>query len=98
MEVIYQLQGQLFEWDAEKAAVNLRKHHISFERACEIFFDPFVCLADATEGDEVRDAAIGLTEDWSLLFVVHAERLEDRIRIISARLATLQERRHYEHD
>jgi uncharacterized DUF497 family protein len=47
MDVTYQIQGQLFEWDAEKAAVNLRKHGISFERSCEVFFDPFIFLVDA---------------------------------------------------
>jgi len=26
MDVMYQIKGQLFEWDAEKAAVNVRKH------------------------------------------------------------------------
>lgn len=98
MDVSYQIQGQLFEWDAEKAAVNLRKHGISFERACEVFFDPFIFLVDATGPGEAREAAIGLSEDWSLLFVVHVERREDAIRIISARPATPEERKHYEND
>ncbi len=98
MDVIFQIQGQLFEWDAEKAAANLRKHRISFEKASEVFFDPFVRLVDATDLGEMREAAIGLTEEWSLLFVVHVERKEDAIRIISARPATPEERRHYEHD
>jgi uncharacterized DUF497 family protein len=97
-DVIYQIQGQLFEWNAEKAAVNLRKHRIYFEKACEVFFDPFIRVVDATELGEVREAAIGLTEDWSLLFVVHVERREDAIRIISARPATPEERRQYEND
>jgi uncharacterized DUF497 family protein len=46
--------------------------------------------------EEVRDAAIGLTEDWTLLFVVHLMREGDTIRIISARPATAWERRSYE--
>ena len=70
MGVTYKLQGQVFEWDAAKAASNLRKHNISFEQACEVFFDPFVRLVDAGDSGEVREAAIGLTEDWSMLFVV----------------------------
>jgi uncharacterized DUF497 family protein len=45
---------------------------------------------------EIRVAAIGLTEDWSMLFVVHMWREGDFIRIVSARLATAQERRSYE--
>lgn len=35
MNVTYEIRGQLFEWDAEKAAFNLRKHRVSFEKACE---------------------------------------------------------------
>jgi uncharacterized DUF497 family protein len=97
MDVAYELHGQVFEWDPRKAAANLRKHQISFERACEVFFDPFVRVVDASdEDDELREAAVGLTEDWSLLFVVHVQRHGDSIRIISARQATPMERRTYE--
>ncbi len=70
--------------DAAKAAANLRKHRVGFEKACEVFFDPFVRLADAGGHGEAREAVIGLTEDWDLLFVVHMVRHPDAIRIISA--------------
>ena len=96
MDVSYELHGQVFEWDAAKAASILRKHDISFEQACEVFFDPFVRLVDASDGGEAREAAIGLTEDWSLLFVVHVVRDANTIRIVSARPAKLPERRYYE--
>ena len=98
MDVSYQVHGQPFEWDREKALANLRSHNVSFEKACEVFFDPFVVFVDASDGTEARDAAVGLSEDWDLLFVVHVVRREATIRIISARLATSSERRHYEHD
>jgi uncharacterized DUF497 family protein len=71
MDAYFILEGQHFRWDIEKALSNFNKHGIRFEYACEIFFDPFVRLVDATVEDEPRDAAIGLTEDWTLLFVVH---------------------------
>jgi uncharacterized DUF497 family protein len=29
-----------FEWDINKARLNIKKHEISFERAAEIFLDP----------------------------------------------------------
>lgn len=84
----------------EKAAANLLKHGVSFEKACEVFFDPFVHVVDATDRDEeARDAAIGFAEDWKMLYVVHlvrdGENLES-IRIVSARAATRQERDEYE--
>jgi uncharacterized DUF497 family protein len=96
MDVQYELYGQMFEWDVEKAAANLLKHHVSFEKACEAFFDPFLALIGASGDDETREAAIGLTEDWSLLVVVHVVRQANTLRIISARPATPPERRGYE--
>jgi uncharacterized DUF497 family protein len=96
MDVLFRLQGQHFVWNAEKASTNLTKHGISFESACQVFFDPLLCVEDASSEGEQRDAAIGLAEDWTLLFVVHIVRQEDVIRIISARIATPNERRAYE--
>jgi uncharacterized protein len=92
------LHGQLFEWDAEKAAANSRKHGVTFYEACEVFFDPFFRLTDAGAESETRLAAIGYTERSRCLCVVHLERAEGTIRIISARLVTAEERRFYEHE
>ncbi len=96
MDASYTFQGLDFEWDTRKASTNLRKHRLSFEIACQVFLDPFVCIVEAgiIEG-ESRDAAIGLSEDWRLLYVVYTLR-EEKIRIISARVATSMERKLYE--
>jgi uncharacterized protein len=91
-------QGQRFVWDAEKAAGNVSKHGVSFEKASEVFFDPFVLIEDASPANEERQAAIGLTEDWQMLFVVHLMHEEDAIRIVSARPATPHERSRYENE
>lgn len=92
----HSIHGIRFEWHAAKAAANRRKHRIEFEQACEVFFDPFLRLLDAgQEGEEAREAALGLTENWQLLYVVFVER-RDVFRIVSARRATHAERRHYE--
>jgi len=96
MDVHFLYQGQRFIWDHEKASGNLAKHGVGFETACQVFSDPFVRVEDASAEDELRDAAIGLAEDWTLLFVVHIFREESVIRIISARAATAHERRLYE--
>ena len=98
MGITYTLAGQTFEWDAEKAASNLSKHGVAFPEACEVFFDPFFRLVDATAGEEAREAAIGYSENSRLLFVVHVARREESIRIISARPATAEERKFYEHE
>ena len=96
MDVQIELDGLTFEWDSRKAAANLRKHQVSFEQACEVFFDPFVRIVDAGPHAEAREAAVGLTEDWRTLFVVHVVRQGEIIRIVSAREATKAERRRYE--
>jgi len=96
MNVNYTLHGIKFEWDDDKASTNLRKHQISFETACEIFLDPFIKLVDEEEVDgELREAAIGMTVDWRLLYVVYVFR-DDVVRIISARPVTTVERKQYE--
>jgi len=96
MDVNFLHLGQRFVWDSEKASSNAGKHGVSFEVACQVFFDPFIRIEDASGGGERREAAIGLTEDWVLLFVVHMVREDEAIRIISARPATAHERKSYE--
>ena len=96
MDVLFLHHGQQFIWDAEKATANLPKHGIRFEAACDVFLDPLVRNADASIDEELREAAIGMTEDWTLLFVVHLVCVDDWIRIISARSATAKERKFYE--
>jgi uncharacterized DUF497 family protein len=97
MDVEYSCQGILFEWDADKAAANVAKHGISFEAACEAFFDPFVVVTDEEiVGDEARDTIVGMTLRWKVLCVIYTVRIAERYRIISAREATPTERQDYE--
>jgi len=96
MNVRYTLHNIPFEWDSRKATANFRKHDISFELACEAFFDPFVYyLKDEIVEGEERETIIGLTTTWQLLYIVYALR-DDIIRIVSARLVTNSEREAYE--
>ncbi|NOX64170.1 MAG: BrnT family toxin [Chloroflexi bacterium] len=96
MDTFFVLYDVRFEWDADKALMNLRKHGVSFELACEVFFDPFFLIVkeDIIEG-EVRNAIVGLTTSWQLLYVVYVTR-NDAIRIISARRTTRKEQLEYE--
>lgn len=83
-----------FEWDEEKNTINKKKHKISFEIAKEIFHDENrIEVYDKTHSiEEDRYNTIGLVND--VLFVVYTERKE-KIRLISARLASEKERRLY---
>jgi uncharacterized protein len=79
----------VFEWDSEKAKINLQRHNISFEEARLAFDDKNLvdALDESHSDNELRFNLIGLTEK-GLLFVVYTERGDDVIRIISARKAT----------
>ena len=46
----------LFEWDAEKAASNLRKHSVSFDEGKTLFNDPLL----ATFPDSEHSTAEGV--------------------------------------
>ena len=81
-----------------KAASNLARHGVRFEQARESFLDPLACYEDASPQEETRQACIGLTADYRLLYVVHVVREGDVLRLISARLAEPAERRRYEND
>ena len=82
-----------FEWDAGKAASNLRKHGISFDEAVTVFADRQALTFADTDHFELEDRSrtYGLSNKGRLLVVIHAER-RDNVRIISARRATRYEK------
>ena len=86
-----------FEWDEEKAQVNLKKHRVSFEEAMTVFVDPLSMTISDTDHsvNEFRYIDVGRSEKCRLLVVVYAER-GSNIRLISCRKATHSERRRYE--
>ena len=89
--------GLAFEWDEHKATLNTRKHGVSFEEASTVFADPLALTIDdlVHSEDEDRYATLGESQRSRLLVVVFTDR-DDRIRIISARVATRRERKDYE--
>jgi len=95
---VFVRDGQAFEWDRAKAAGNLVKHGIAFHQAAEVFLDAFVKACDPGEGQKAREAAMGLTGSWQLLFVVYQVQATGTIRLISARQATQHERGRYENE
>lgn len=86
-----------FEWDNGKAALNSRKHGVTFEAAARAFEDELSAtfpVPDHSQGER-RLITYGLAPDGRLLVVSHTER-GGTIRIISARVATKRERSRYE--
>lgn len=86
-----------FEWNPDKATSNYQKHNVSFEEAATVFDDSLsITFPDPDHAiGENRYVIIGLSRFGQLLIVAHTDRGE-KVRIISARKATRQERRFYE--
>jgi uncharacterized DUF497 family protein len=79
-----------FEWDEEKAMVNIKKHGVAFEEILSVFDDPnmieyFDDSHSTDEEDRIR--GIGMLQDVLLVYVCYTER-NGRTRIYSARKTT----------
>ena len=88
-----------FSWDPKKAAANFKKHGVSFEEASTVFRDTLSATGSDPDHsfDEARIVTFGNSTNNRLLVIAHTEE-NDKIRIISARLMTRQERRIYEEE
>lgn len=92
------MDGYRFEWDPHKAAINRRKHGVSFEEAMTGFADECAVVIDDPDhsGTEDRFILLGMSSTLRILVVVHCEGSDvDAIRIILARKATPRERLQY---
>ena len=86
-----------FEWDPQKATLNLARHGVSFQEATTVFDDMLsVAVPDPDHSiEENRFIIVGQSHRGRLLIVSHVER-GDRIRLINARELTHTERSAYE--
>ncbi|APB34119.1 hypothetical protein GlitD10_1793 [Gloeomargarita lithophora Alchichica-D10] len=86
-----------FEWNPDKAKLNLEKHDVSFHEAATVFNDPLsVTFPDPDHSiGENRYVIIGISRFSQLLVIAHTDRGE-KVRIISARKTTRLERKFYE--
>jgi uncharacterized protein len=87
-----------FEWDDQKAKANFKKHKVRFDEASTVFGDPVAKIfADEDHSaQEHREIIVGQSILNRLLVVSFTERGHDRVRIISARVATRRERKDHE--
>jgi uncharacterized DUF497 family protein len=85
-----------YQWDREKAGINLKKHAVDFADAVGVFEDPLaLTIDDPHSPDEPRWLTLGADFEGRILVVVYTYRGE-AIRLISARKATKRERDSYE--
>jgi uncharacterized DUF497 family protein len=86
-----------FSWNQRKAAINLRKHAVSFTEAASVFYDPMSITYQDTDDsdDEERFVIVGISKKSRLLMISHLDDGEN-VRIISARTLNKTERYLYE--
>ena len=87
-----------FDWDPNKAAVNLQKHGVSFEETATVFDDIDALRIYEPDHSETEDRFIllGMSTHLRILVVCHCYRENDEtVRIISARKATAKESAEY---
>ena len=86
-----------FEWNPQKATLNLAKHNVSFDEASTVFNDPLSRTFDDPDHslDERRFIIVGYSDRNRLLFVCHTDD-EKIVRLISAREVTSNERKQHE--
>lgn len=85
-----------FEWDDHKEAANFKKHGIHFMTAAKVFKDPRKLIREDEEHPEEERYDV-LGKVGKVLFVVCVFKDQNTIRIISARAASIPERRRYEY-
>ena len=79
-----------FDWDDDKAAINLIRHNITFEMAALVFLDESRLIAHDNRFDYGEERMITMGHiDNRLHVIVYTER-KDIIRIISARKANIK--------
>ena len=90
-----------FEWDPHKERINIRLHGVTFEQASYVFADPFALNKYDGKHSQNEDRWIlsGKSLNEIILVVVHTYRNSsgiERVRIISARKATKNEKQVYD--
>lgn len=83
-------------WNAAKAEENYKKHGIDFIEARSVLESEVQFVLTDSSHSEERFIALGFSASLRLLVVIYNYRMENVIRIISARKATRKERETYE--
>lgn len=85
-----------FEFDPRKALANFHKHGVSFAEVEPVFYDDFALTREDNDAaGEARFVTVGMDALGRIVAVCWSQR-GDNIRLISARAATLTERKSYE--
>ncbi len=95
MNIVYELNDIVFEWDSDKADKVLQDHKITMQEACTVFFDDMALYEnDYREYNEDRYLIIGMSNKGRLLTVAWTDR-NPNTRLITAFKATKEQTRGY---
>lgn len=86
----------LITWDDKKNEANHKKHGVWFEEAVSVLTNAQTLSNSNAHPSDNRFEYLGHSSQARLLYVVTVEKADDEIRIISARKATMSERKRYE--
>jgi len=95
-KVIVSADGR-FEWDEEKAKLNMKKHGLAFNEILPVFDDPYMLeLSDDFHSTDTEDRirGIGSLQGVLVLYTCYTERY-GRTRIYSVRKARPKEEAMY---
>ena len=82
-----------FEWDAEKASINQKKHGVTFEEAQTVFgdYDALRIFDPDHSEDEDRFILLGMSAVLRILVVCHCYRENDeKIKELRSKIAILK--------
>jgi len=82
-------------WSPRKAAENLHKHGVDFADAVIALEDENALTIEDNDHEEQRFKTLGIGPGLNVLYVIHAYRDNNCIRIISARKADRRETEQY---
>ncbi len=84
-----------FDWDPANLE-HIARHKVEPDEAEEVIFDPAVLTVAAHRGPhgQPRFGLLGATEAGRVL-VIYTEERDGKVRVVTARAATAEERRQY---
>jgi len=88
----------MFTWTKEKDRLNKKKHGLFLSEVVDVFKDPYLLeIYDTAHSslDEDRYINLGCLHDTIILFVVTADKVDNKTQIITARKATPKEKELY---
>ncbi|QTQ11403.1 BrnT family toxin [Treponema parvum] len=86
-----------FEWFSEKNELNIKNHGFSFEQILDVFSDShFYEIYDNLHSTSDQDRYLGLGCTNGIFVIAASYTENDRIHLISARLASPKEKKIYD--